>query len=127
MIYASGDSYGGSWQNDMREGQGKMTFVNGDTYEGSWSKDVRAGQGKMIFAVDCETSDYQPGCNYTWSAGDIYEGAFEADMRHGASTYTFFNGETAKFTWVHGICPKFNARQAKILLAQPMVHVLSVL
>jgi hypothetical protein len=56
-----------------------------------------------------------PGLGYSWNAGDTYDGGFKADVRHGASTYTFFNGETFNCTWTDGRCPKFTSRQRTIL------------
>lgn len=37
---AFGNTYTGSWVNDRRHGQGKMTYFNGAQYEGNWEHDL---------------------------------------------------------------------------------------
>ena len=39
------DVYDGGWENDLREGQGRMQYANGDAYEGDWKYDVQHGKG----------------------------------------------------------------------------------
>ena len=51
---ANGDKYEGDWDDDMKNGNGKLiiTFIgiynynNGDIYEGSWLDDTKDGKGK---------------------------------------------------------------------------------
>ncbi len=117
--YVDGQIYKGSFWNNQFDGEGKFVDANGDMYEGTWRHSKREGEGIQVYAVDGKTS--LPGCDYTWNAGDVYEGGFKANSRHGACRYTFFNGEMAHFTWVNGVCPEFNARQAAILMARSMV------
>lgn len=40
----------GSWQDDMRSGDGKYVYANGDTFEGEWVNNVREGQGSYTYA-----------------------------------------------------------------------------
>jgi radial spoke head protein 1 len=39
----------GSWVNDVRQGQGKYTYLNGDTYEGEWDNNLRHGYGTYTY------------------------------------------------------------------------------
>ena len=80
-------------------------------YDGSFSEGVRDGQGVMVYAVDGSS------LNYTYNAGDRYSGEWKDDKRHGSCTYTFFNGETGKFTWSEDVSAEFSARQSAILAA----------
>jgi hypothetical protein len=109
LVFPDGHIYEGAWHNDKMEGQGKLIWANGDIYEGAWRNGNPEGQGKFLYAEDGNSS------HYTRNAGDVYQGGFKDGKRHGACTYTFFNGETAQFTWVNGVCPEFNARQAQAL------------
>lgn len=38
MWYSNGNIYVGSWENDLKHGQGKMTYASGEIYEGEWSE-----------------------------------------------------------------------------------------
>ena len=58
--FASGNVYEGNYENDARNGYGKMTWPSGSVYEGNWKNDYQDGYGKM-----------------TWSDGEVYEGNWE--------------------------------------------------
>ena len=36
MRYASGHTYQGNWENNMKNGQGRFEYVNGAVYTGAW-------------------------------------------------------------------------------------------
>ena len=58
-----GGVYEGERKDDMKHGQGKMTWSSGQVYEGEFKDDMKNGQGKM-----------------TWLSGEVYEGEFKDDM-----------------------------------------------
>lgn len=41
----------GEWAEDLRNGQGKYTYVNSDAYEGEWSNNLRHGKGSYTFSA----------------------------------------------------------------------------
>ena len=44
----NGNKYMGEWKNNMKNGQGVMTYANGEKYEGEWKDDKREGDGKSV-------------------------------------------------------------------------------
>lgn len=49
MIYKNGDVYIGGFDEGQKLGEGKMLYQNGDVYQGEWWDDVRAGNGVITF------------------------------------------------------------------------------
>ncbi len=45
------EMYNGDWENDQKNGDGRMTYANGEVYDGSWVDDKREGTGKMTYEV----------------------------------------------------------------------------
>ena len=43
-----GNVYEGQYVNNVRSGEGIMTYANGDVYEGAWAKDHPNGVGKLV-------------------------------------------------------------------------------
>ena len=39
--------YAGSWINDVKEGQGTMSYSDGSKYEGQWKNDLPHGKGVL--------------------------------------------------------------------------------
>ena len=113
--YASGNVYEGGWRNDKKEGAGVFNCADGRSYVGTFMNDKKSGRGVMTFAADGKAA--RQGCSFTWNAGDRYDGGWKDDHRHGDCTYTFFNGEKFECTWVNGVCPEFEVRQAAVRAA----------
>jgi hypothetical protein len=111
LRWPDGITYDGTFKNGLKDGTGVYTLADGSVYSGRFRKGVRDGEGVMTYAVDGSS------LNYTYKAGERYSGGWRDDKRHGACTYTFFNGETARFTWAEDVCLEFNARQSAILTA----------
>lgn len=64
MIYANGDIYEGSWQNDLKHGYGIIEKKNNDKYYGCWNSDLKEGQGYYYYG----------------STGKIYLGEWHEDV-----------------------------------------------
>lgn len=62
--YKNGDCYEGYWNNDVKDGYGKLTLVNGESYDGQFFDGEKHGEGK-----------------YIWTNGDVYIGQFKNDKR----------------------------------------------
>eukprot|EP00747_Dinoflagellata_sp_TGD_P060802 gnl/TRDRNA2_/TRDRNA2_152208_c0_seq1.p1 gnl/TRDRNA2_/TRDRNA2_152208_c0~~gnl/TRDRNA2_/TRDRNA2_152208_c0_seq1.p1 ORF type:complete len:950 (-),score=117.05 gnl/TRDRNA2_/TRDRNA2_152208_c0_seq1:90-2597(-) len=87
--YADGSVYVGTFRQNCREGDGKLTYANGDIYDGQFVGDMRHHRGQMIYA----TGDHYSGdflrdeldgtgslvCKDGWR----YEGQFHKSMVHG--------------------------------------------
>ena len=58
--WSSGDSYEGSYVNDVREGYGTYIWANGEMYTGEWKDNYMNGEG-----------------TFTWPSGRVYTGHFE--------------------------------------------------
>jgi len=46
--FVSGSSYKGEWNNDVKEGLGKMLYADGSKYEGEWMANKRHGRGTLF-------------------------------------------------------------------------------
>ena len=49
MTLPDGTVYTGGFDNDVFEGQGKITYPDGMTYEGGWAAGKRVGEGRAVF------------------------------------------------------------------------------
>uniref|UniRef100_A0A7S4NZR1 Uncharacterized protein n=1 Tax=Guillardia theta TaxID=55529 RepID=A0A7S4NZR1_GUITH len=68
MTYPDGGVYEGSWDHGLRQGQGTFKYPNGDSYVGSWSQGKKSGQGIYFsFAGSCWYSG-------VWKDGNFQEG-----------------------------------------------------
>ncbi len=106
-----GGIYEGNFSNGVREGTGVCRYASGDIYEGNWKNDKKEGRGVATYAVDGNVPDALLAyCAYSWNAKDKIDGIFKERKRHGACTYTFFNGEMFRCTFVEGRCAKFDQR-----------------
>jgi radial spoke head protein 1 len=85
----------GSWVNDVRQGQGKYTYLNGDTYEGEWDNNLRHGYGTYTYTqtgakyVGQWINGRREGTGELLFNGYSYRGNFLADQPHGGGKYTF--------------------------------------
>ena len=75
VIFDSGVSYSGQWNDYMMEGIGELQYPGIGSYNGSFSESKKNGEGA-----------------FTWENGDSYQGFFEQDAIEGNGTYTFANG-----------------------------------
>lgn len=75
MTYVDGSVYTGDWDNDVRSVWGKMKYINGAVYVGHWANDERAGTGQI-----------------TYPDGDVYYGEWANDEINGNGRYTYKEG-----------------------------------
>ena len=112
---ANGDIYEGNYRNNKMEGTGVLRSAKGGIYDGSWKKDMPEGRGVLTYAIDGKADHERGVCSF--NAKDKIDGVFKERKRHGACTYTFFNGETFRCTFVEGRCAEFDQRQAAVRAA----------
>ena len=62
--------YEGNYADNMKDGEGKMTYPDGGIYEGHWKFDKRHGDGV-----------------YWYPNGDIYSGEWRFGQKHGRASF----------------------------------------
>lgn len=67
----------GSWQGDMKHGQGTMRYPSGSTYFGDWHQDAKQGTGTMHWAA----------------RGESYEGQWLANLPHGRGRHVWHSAQ----------------------------------
>jgi hypothetical protein len=87
-------SYDGEWRDDMRAGQGVMTYANGDMYAGQWKDDRRHGFG--ILEIQLTNSELKARTETR------YDGQWEHDRRAGKGTARFSDGTKLEGEWHEG-------------------------
>ena len=78
-IPVESDVYEGPWENNLKHGIGKQTYVGQGTYHGYWEAGEKSGEGVMSYVN-----------------GDIYSGNWQNGKKHGKGTY-IFNASGMKF------------------------------
>ena len=107
-IWASGDTYVGSWQDGRMHGVGSKYMCSGDHYTGLWIRDKAEGEGKKVFASgDVHEGGYEADMRqgwgvYAWVTGDRYEGWWKQGVQEGRGTYHYANGDAFKGRWEGG-------------------------
>ena len=107
-IWASGDTYVGSWNDGRMHGQGSKYMCTGDHYQGWWVRDKAEGEGKKVFASgDVHTGGYEADMRqgwgaYVWVSGDKYEGWWNRGVQEGRGTYYYASGDAYKGRWEGG-------------------------
>jgi hypothetical protein len=70
VIYPKNDLYLGHYENGVRSGPGKFTWVDGGYYDGMWNDGLYSGSGELVTATT------------------MYKGEFQHGSYHGAGTLT---------------------------------------
>ena len=70
MIYFNGDLFEGRWENDKKNGIGRLEYANLGVYTGDLVEDKRVGKGRFYDKVKDE----------------IYEGEWNNDKKNGEGT-----------------------------------------
>ena len=83
--FPGGNVFEGNYENNLKNGYGKMTWSNGDVYEGNWENGDQNGYGKI-----------------TWSSGDVYEGNWKNDYQNGYGKITWSSGDVYEGNWENG-------------------------
>jgi hypothetical protein len=81
MTYSNGDFYEGEFENDVKNGTGKVTYSNGDFYEGEFENDKFNGKGKLTRKQTFTDEEF-----YT----ETYDGEFENGKFNGEGKLTCF-------------------------------------
>ena len=80
-IIEYGFNYTGDFKDGKRHGIGKYVYPNGGTYEGDWVNDIREGEGTLTYDNDRKTyvGDFVQDSFHGWGTlhiigGEKYEG-----------------------------------------------------
>ena len=113
FTWSTGESYEGTWINDIQTGTGKMIWPGLGVYEGEFLNGKRQGHGIFTWTYENEPEAGKPiSFEGEWendrigSAGKmtfanlgIYEGEFSGGLRSGKGTFTWDNGDQYYGVW----------------------------
>ncbi len=104
-LYYQGNRSAGNWVDDARNGLFDETFADGTTFVGTYQNNVRSGQGKMGFNGNVFEGTFENG-QFSFGTllianGDKYVGSF-INNRYSSGTFTSRDGQTWTGTWVDG-------------------------
>ncbi|EFJ41265.1 hypothetical protein VOLCADRAFT_121654 [Volvox carteri f. nagariensis] len=91
--FANGDTYFGSYQDDVKHGPGVYTFASGAAYAGEYQGGKRHGRGVMVFpdggayVGEFAADKFEGQGQYRYPDGSVYTGAWEAGKKHGPGVY----------------------------------------
>ena len=100
--------YLGEIENEVPNGQGKLTFSDGEKYVGEWLDGERNGQGTYTWSDGRKyVGEFKDGKKNgqgtkTWTNGDMYEGEFKDGKYDGQGTYTWSDGRKYVGEWLDG-------------------------
>lgn len=87
ILYLSGNSYEGEWNQGSMHGEGRKKYANSDLYEGEWRDGKRQGKGR-----------------YRYHQGHVYEGQYFDDNCHGLGKLTLAHGAGSyEGEWENGV------------------------
>ena len=104
----NGDYYEGEFNNNKKEGNGKLILKNGTIYEGSFKNNKHNGYGKLtqldgeIFAGEWKEGKIDGNGIRYHSNGDKYIGNYKNNLKHGIGHYIFSNGNSYDGNWENG-------------------------
>ncbi|KRX06271.1 Protein kinase-like domain [Pseudocohnilembus persalinus] len=108
FIYENGSKYEGNFENDLKNGYGKQTYLNG-TYEGNWVKNQKNGHGKFTWLnndtyIGQWVNDQKEGQGeIIYNTQEKYQGQFKQNEFHGIGKFTHQNGSYYFGNWDRGL------------------------
>lgn len=117
LIWKSGAVYTGDYENNLRNGEGKMTFSSGNVYDGSWKAGKENGYGVYTwkdndtyreYRGDWKDGEYHDDDglliyaeNNKWNVSQ-YNGNFVNGTQTGKGIMTWKNGASYNGNWKNG-------------------------
>lgn len=113
LVWRNGDTYEGSFVNDLREGHGRLLFASregptGGKYVGEWRNNQMHGNGTRKYPNgDCYVGEYEYGKRegegrFYYSNGDMYWGGWHKNQMNGRGRYYYKNGQRFEGNFVDG-------------------------
>ncbi|GIL89419.1 hypothetical protein Vretifemale_17222 [Volvox reticuliferus] len=91
--FANGDTYFGSYVDDVKHGPGLYAFASGAAYAGEYKGGKRHGHGVMVFpdggnyVGEFVADKFEGQGQYRYPDGSVYTGSWEAGKKHGPGVY----------------------------------------
>ncbi|KAG2494781.1 hypothetical protein HYH03_007024 [Edaphochlamys debaryana] len=91
--YGNGDTYFGSYADDLKHGPGVYAFATGAAYAGEYAAGKRHGKGVMVFpdggtyVGDFAADKFEGQGQYRYPDGSVYTGSWGAGQKHGPGVY----------------------------------------
>ncbi|GFR40656.1 hypothetical protein Agub_g1241 [Astrephomene gubernaculifera] len=91
--FPNGDTYFGSYANDVKHGPGVYAFVTGAAYAGEYAGGKRHGRGVMVFpdggtyVGEFAADKFEGQGQYRYPDGSVYTGAWSNGQKHGRGVY----------------------------------------
>merc|ERR550514_2518009 len=101
------EQYQGSYKGTKKHGFGRLT-INGSTYEGGFFDDMKHGNGTLTwsdgrqFRGQFERGRFHGAAVMTWPDGRLYCGQYIEDRKHGEGTFTWQDGRRYSGQWILG-------------------------
>ena len=108
-IVIFGHNYTGDLKDGKRDGIGKYNYPNGDTYEGMWVNNIKEGEGTLTYNNDRYTyiGTFKNDLFNGWGTlyiigGEKYEGYWKDGRMDGEGKYFYPFGNTYVGNWKNG-------------------------
>ncbi|KXZ43972.1 hypothetical protein GPECTOR_76g793 [Gonium pectorale] len=91
--FPNGDSYFGSYLDDLKHGPGLYAFANGAAYAGEYVSGKRHGRGVMVFpdggtyVGEFVADKFEGQGQYRYPDGSVYTGSWAEGQKHGPGVY----------------------------------------
>ena len=98
MVFASGNTFTGSFANDKPHGKGRLEFLDGGHCDGHWLNGKMSGLGKWMnatgicFEGNFDNNLYHGMGKLELPNFEIYEGFFNQGNMQGHGTYHYQDG-----------------------------------
>ena len=112
FLYPDGSKYEGEWRSvdglRFRQGQGKFS-TGPESYEGTWNEDVMEGEGVYTFSSGATYSgsfvnnSFEGQGKYTFPDSAVYTGGWSNGKMHGEGEYVDADGVSWKGNFFNGM------------------------
>lgn len=113
LVWLSGTTYTGGWEDDKLSGYGTLQWKSGMQYQGEWKESKFHGRGTLIwqngrkYEGGWEEGKHEGMGILTYSSEDsrqrvLYEGCWHAGKREGEGTMIWKNGAKYSGYWLNG-------------------------
>ena len=107
--YENGTCYMGEFEEEAKDGHGKLIYANGDIYEGEWKDNEHDGIGHNKWSdgssyIGCYVKGKKVGVGeYRWEEGSRYMGEWESNTMHGVGEYVWPDKREFLGQWKAGL------------------------
>lgn len=109
MVTDTGEIYTGMWDNDQKNGNGRLILENGDYFEGNFVDNEVKGKGfyirkrdKMLYDGEFKNNKFHGIGREEYPDGTVYNGSYQDGKKHGVGSLEFGDGSKVTGTFVDG-------------------------